>query len=272
MKNDFIKKISAIDLEEFISVLKDIGAEFDSEKFKAIVSGTMKYVSGDRSVRESLRHIQELENRWYKSLDSGYPDFSVYNDIYYLADTWVCWKKYSRTYIRNLISKNGSGAGSVKDLIGNISSVADLGNGIGYSTATLKEIFDVKTYGTNLKGTIQWDICERISAISGFKLVESLEEIGSCDLVFASEYFEHFERPVEHLKDVIETLAPRHIIFANTFNSPSIGHFKSYLDGDKSYTGKAISRLFSSTLRGYGFTKVETNFFNNRPNYYRREE
>jgi len=283
MSSNYLHKISKNDLLEFIGLCKELDIEIDSQKFQNIAINTMKYLNGDKTKRDELRYMQDIENRWYESLSMGSPDFSVYDDVYYLADAWVCWKKYSREYIKSIESKmslaerasNGewSNFKSMKDYIGEISCVADLGCGIGYSTAAIKELFNCKVIATNLEGTKQYKICEYVSKKSGFKLVSNLTDIGKCDLVFASEYFEHFERPIEHLEEVLKLLRPKFILFANTFNAKSIGHFIEYkhketLFGKNSYDGKQMSRLFTKHLKSSGYRKVQTNCFNDRPNLY----
>lgn len=252
-------KIGKKDLIDFISICKSLNMDFDGAKFESIVINTLKYLNGDVSVRNKLRHLQELENKWYESLKNNAPDYSVYDDVYYLADTWVCWKKYSREYIKRIIK-------NIK--LKNVNSIVDLGCGIGYSTALLKETFGCKVYGTNLKNTNQYLICEKISKDADFILVEDIKEIGKVDVVFASEYFEHFETPVEHLVDCINALKPNYILFANTFNAKSIGHFNTYKHLGVDYNGKCISRLFSKALNKNGYQKMITNCWNNRPNCY----
>lgn len=269
MENKYINKISKNDLKYFISICKDLNIEFDSDKFESIALNTIKYLKGDKSKRDDLRYLQELENSWYDSLSINKPDFKVYDDVYYLADTWVCWKLYSREYIKSILSVKSMDLKSIKEELGEINKIADLGCGIGYSTATFKQEFNCDVYGTNLKNTNQYKICEKISKDVGFNLVDNLDEIGSADVVFASEYFEHFERPIEHLIDVLTKLKPKHILFANTFNAKSIGHFNVYKNFNLDYNGKEISRLFTKTLNEYGFIKVKTNCWNNRPNYYK---
>lgn len=275
-----LSKISKEHLNEFILAIKFLGILFDEAKFRIIVDATLKYISGDKAARNRLRIMQSLENQWYASLTTGVPDYSVYDNVYYLADTWVCWRKYSREYLKSLISPKAiqvlepdgsvSYTMSIKDDMTDISRVADLGCGIGYTTAALKEIFGCDVVGTNIKDTKQYEICKMISRKSGFRLVDTLPQVGRADLVFASEYFEHFERPIEHLIEVIEHLSPRYILFANTFNAKSIGHFNTYKNLDSHYTGKEISRLFTQTLKDNGYHKVKTTCFNNRPNYYKK--
>lgn len=260
----YIDKIGKNDLAEFVGICHRIGLEFDKEKFTGIVSNTLKYLDGDESKRSSLRYMQELENRWYKSLSTGKPDYSVYDDVYYLADTWVCWKKYSRQYVVRMIKHID---------FGRVNSVADLGCGIGYATRALQETYKCVTYGTNLEDTKQYKICEEVFKGNNNCILRSgLDDIGPVDMVFASEYFEHFDRPVEHLIDVLKNLKPKHVLFANTFNAKSIGHFDTYYHFGKGYTGREISRLFTKTLKNYGYEKVVTKCWNNRPNYYKKLE
>jgi hypothetical protein len=91
-------------------------------------------------------------------------------------------------------------------------------------------------------------------------------------LVFASEYFEHFHEPVSHLREVLETLNPLTLIIANTFSSPSIGHFDSYRVNGEELTGTQTSRVFNNVLREYGYLKISTKFWNNRPTYWKKTE
>ena len=269
MDNLFIDKIRKNDLENFISICKLLKFEFDEVKFQQIVNSTLKYLNGDKSQRDDLRVMQEMENSWYESLKNGSPDYSVYDNVYYLADTWVCWKKYSREYLKRIQIKTSMGLNSIKEDIC-VNKIVDLGCGIGYSTAALKDIFKCEVYGTNIRDTKQFKICEIISQKSNFKLVDNLDVIGSADMVFASEYFEHFEKPVEHLVEVISKLNPKYILFANTFNAKSIGHFDIYYYNGLRYNGRQISKMFNKRLISLGFKKVETSCWNNRPSYYKK--
>ena len=88
-------------------------------------------------------------------------------------------------------------------------------------------------------------------------------------LIFASEYFEHIERPVEHLINVINTNKPKYFLIANTFNQPAIGHFDTYKHYLDSYNGKETSKLFNNTLKENGYKKINTKLWNQRPNYWK---
>lgn len=271
MNNNFLNKITNKDLDEFIEILDILHFTFDKSKFKEIVANTLSYLNGNKEKRHQLRIMQELENSWYKSLESNNPDYSVYDNIYYLADVWICWKKYSRQYIKNLLNNKVNNI-LIKDYLGKVNNIVDLGCGIGYTTAALKEVFNCNLFGTNLKNTKQYQICEQIANTEGFKITEHLQDLPkNVDIVFASEYFEHFEKPIEHLLEVISELKPKHIIFANTFNAKSIGHFNVYKHNDLEFSGKEISRLFTKILKENKYFKVQTNCFNARPNIYTHE-
>lgn len=270
MNKPFLEKIRKEDLEDFMDILTEVEIEFDRDKFREIALNTLRYLNGKKELRDKLRYMQELENKWYASLENGRADYSVYDDVYYLADCWVCWKKYSRQYIKDILNpKNMEDGKSIREHIGEVKRVADLGNGIGYSTPALQEAFNCQVFATNLRDTSQWKVCDKLAWKNGYFLYQELWELPIVDVVFASEYFEHFERPVEHLRDVLTTLKPNHILFANTFNAKSIGHFNVYKDQGEDFTGLQISRLFTKTLKQYGYQKVKTKCFNNRPNYYK---
>ncbi len=150
---------------------------------------------------------------------------------------------------------------------GEILSVADLGCGLGYTTAILAQLFPgALVTGTNVH-SLQWDVAFEMSKQNRFRLATDSAIIGKSDLVFASEYFEHFEDPVGHLRCVINNLQPKVMIIANAFGSTSIGHFNSYIgaDGAARVPSKMIGREFGNELRRCGFQKIATRIWNNRP-------
>ena len=147
---------------------------------------------------------------------------------------------------------------------------SDLGCGFGYTSAGLSEIFpETSVVGTNLPNLIQTKVARRVGNRFGFKIARSYKGF-QADLVFASEYFEHFPRPVERLIDVIEKVQPTYWLVANSFGTEAIGHFKNYIHEDTTYDGRQISRLFNKTLRDYGYEKIKTKCWNNRPAYWKR--
>jgi len=231
----------------------------DKEESKRLAVDAIKYYRGDQSDRQARRAHQELEGRWYQSLDSGTPDYSVYSDPYFVCEMWACWSIYSSKYI-SLLRKKIADLNAIK----NITSIVDLGCGVGLTSAALVSAFPgAIVTGTNIDQSPQFNIARDLGAMAGFKVTGGVE--GKADLVFASEYFEHIERPVDHLIEILDTCSPAFLVIANSFNTISIGHFRHYGIGSTKHDGRESSRLFNSALRTAGYLKLNTGFWNNRP-------
>jgi SAM-dependent methyltransferase len=226
----------------------------------------------DRAKGKPVRDIkepEELEKRWVESVKRGNPDYSVYGSPYYFCDIWICWEIYSRYYLK-LLDKTLKGE-YFKPLPfkrGDIKSVLDMGCGIGYTTAGLKEIFPHATViGTNLEGTSQYKMGSDLGRQYGFRVVGERGYKGSAfDLVFASEFFEHIIEPISLLNDVLRESRPKYLLLASTFNVPNhLGHFPRYLHEGSYYDGKTISKMFDNALKEKGYQKHKTGWWNSRP-------
>lgn len=201
--------------------------------------------------------LSRLQRRWYDSIACGAPDYTIYALPTYLAEVWYCWACYSRHYLREL-AKHAHGL-----LTGR---VLDLGCGAGYSTAAIAETWPrCSALATNVKGSAQWELCKSMSDEYGFQLHRDAAGAGKADVVFASEYFEHFDEPVAHLRAVLDCSGAHILIIANTFTSPAIGHFPEYKHNGGLLTGKAMSRAFNVALFNAGFRQQRFGFWNNRP-------
>ena len=211
------------------------------------------------------------ERRWYGSLESGKPDWSVYFGDYYLAEAWACWAVYSRQYLKRLCEP-----GHLKDThesavsaMGEVKSVLDLGCGAGITTAALTQLFPgADVVGTNLDGTTQAEVSRRYGKAYGFNVCAS--PTGEADVVFASEYFEHIVSPIVHLREVLEVSQPTFFIFANTFNQKAVGHFPCYSVDGGWVAGSKLPRMFGAELKRRRFRKVRTKFWNGRPSIWVR--
>jgi SAM-dependent methyltransferase len=235
--------------------------------------------------RKGTTRVDPLEIRWYESLRKKTPDFSVYADDDYVAEVWACFVLYSRTFLR-LIRTPPPGRADWPGITSDFPSpkrVADLGCGIGWSTAELKEMFpSADVVGTNVEG-IQSRIAREEGARAGFRVVSNLEDVGTSDLVWACEYFEHFEQPIDHLREVLRILNPSALIYAAPFGSQSIGHFIRYDiagdprqgtlfgDGRRQENGEGTCRAFHDELIRQGFSQVITGLWNDTPEYWRRK-
>jgi len=211
-----------------------------------------------------------LEDRWYASLAAGAPDYGVYDTDEYLGELWACWITYSRKYLLGAFGARFASGGLLRAL-GPVESVLDLGCGVGYACAALRaELPHARVVGTNIRGTNQWRIAQTLAVESGFALVDALDGVGPVDVVFASEFFEHLPRPVAYLGEVVERTTPRALLVANTFNAASIGHFRRYDVDGAARTGTETSRAFDAALRRFGYEKVKTGLWNQRPAFWTR--
>ena len=271
MINNILEEKPKTLLDKFLIDYNTI-ENIDIIKARELIKRTMRYYNGDSNERNKLVHLQDMENRWYKL-----EDYSIYNDTYYFTDLWSCWIIYSRKYLKSIIKKgtltNYITNISIKDLLSlNIQSILDLGCGLGYTSATLKQLFkEVKVYATNLDNTKQYRFCKLMSEKYNFTLTSSIYNISSnIDLVFASEYFEHIKNPLEHLQEIITLLHPKAFIIANSFNTRSIGHFKEYKHFGEIICEKKISRYFNNYLKLQNYIKIKTKIWNNKPSLFIR--
>jgi len=226
----------------------------------------------DCSLTDAGSELKALERRWYASLDSGEPDWSVYDEDVYMAELWDCWTTYSRPYLRAIRGDRSMEAGgSITEDLGRVRSVVDLGCGFGLTTAALAQLFpDAEVFGTNIEDVKQRRIADSLGERYGFKVVEASKIRAPVDLVFASEFFEHLPVPVGHLRRVLARMKPRALLIANTFTSPAIGHFPEYEVGDEVLPGRSVSRRFNAVLRTAGYAQQKTRMWNQRPAYWKR--
>ena len=239
--------------------------DIDIDKARSLISVGKKHFN--KKPIEGAIYQDYLEGEWYRALDDNRIDYSVYNDEYYFTDLWLCWEIFSRGYLRAIkhpssLSKDGD---SLIDFLDDVATVVDLGCGIGYTTAALKEIFPhAKVYGTNLKKTRQFTFCQSIERHYKFRVTED-KHIKTADFVFASEYFEHILAPAEHVEDIISRWNPSYLYLANSFNTKSVGHFREYWINDDWVDQKDASRAFNAILGGLGYQKVKTCLWNDKP-------
>lgn len=245
--------------------------KMDIVKAKILIEDSIRYYRGSFDKRKELSRLQSLENRWYESLDKGSPDYSVYTDKYYFTDLWCCWVIYSRRYLRDILRPNSlSDSESIMNLISSSRSILDLGCGLGYTTASLRQIFnDSHIYATNLRGTYQYYFCEHMSKEYNFKMRGFIFEVDyPIDLIFSSEYFEHIEAPFAHLQEIIDRFNPKYFLIANAFNTCSIGHFNFYKNGSVLVPKEKASKLFNKVMTRNNYRKVKTKLWNDRPSVY----
>ena len=245
-------------LREFIAAWPE---QVNADEAFERACAALRYYGGSKHDREETRPSQELETRWYESLERGAPDYGVYSEPLFLSDIWACWKLYSRKYVQAVRTINLS-----------VGSVVDLGCGFGYTTAALKELYpSADVFGTNFEDCPQWKFASALGKERGLSLAPDVQKLNrQIDLVFASEYFEHIESPVGHLHGVLDVCRPKYLVLANAFGTISVGHFVKYkyrdsLGLDGAIDGKHIGKVFNQALRSTGYARVKTGFWNDRP-------
>lgn len=268
---NILNKIDDDALIEYLTVCGKFSS-IDTEKAASLARIAKRYYAGDASQRDKMKALMRFEKRWYDSLKAGKPDYSIYAHPYYLTDVWACWCVYSRNYIRSLIKPKGYNKESGESLLnyfakkfGDRLSVCDLGCGFGYTTAALREIFKKGSivYGTQLKRTMQWKLAKYFSLKYNYFVLD--RAVLKAEILFASEYFEHFEKPIKHLQEVLSYVDPKVLVLANAFNTRSVGHFLTYEHNNEKIGQKYISRAFNKHLKDQGFVKLKTNLWNSRP-------
>jgi 2-polyprenyl-3-methyl-5-hydroxy-6-metoxy-1,4-benzoquinol methylase len=256
----------------WVQLVRDVAPDVDVKRVLAIADATIRYVRTKHEDRRWLEPMQALQARWYASLDRGDPDYGVYADPDYLPDLWSCWIVYSRGYLRGLRTPQKDGRASVLEQLRGTRAIADIGCGFGYTSAALAELFpSAAVHSFDISGSPQFAIAATIAPQRRFAMHDTLSAIGPVDVVFASEYFEHHQSPIAHVRDVVATLRPRALLIANTFGSRSIGHFDCYLDVDGSLLdGKQTARAFARELRALGYEHTKTDAWNQRPMFWQR--
>ena len=239
------------------------------------VQGALLFHKNRKQIGGVCSPIAHLEERWYNSLIKNTPDYEVYAHADYIVEAYLCWAVYSRKYLRILnantyldptLFKNVTIVDAVTT---NVRIILDVGNGLGYSTAALASLFPYSTvFGTNVRDSVQYKFCEYISNKYRFSMVSSFEGMQDIDLIFASEYFEHFESPIEHLEMMLDETSPKYLVIANSFNTRAAGHFPVYNVYGRNILAKDLSRIFSNTLFKRGYLRVPIKIFNNRPMIY----
>ena len=250
---DVFSKIKLSDYHEILQCMPSIDAD----------DLVAKYKDGNKC-------LDELKEQWINSL-SNYPNYGVYNRAEYLNEVFLCWKTYSRRYLM-LLDKwlDKEDCPMKRDEIGR---VLDLGCGLALSTIGLKAIFpEAEVYGTN-EGCSEQIKFDRLIT-SNFRDIHIVADNfgieGQFDVVFASEFFEHIYSPLEFLDKIIVQYRPKYIVFANTFTQMAIGHFYKYSVNRSGIEvlGEDMPRAFTKVLKNWGYEKIQTKFYNNRPNIY----
>lgn len=254
-------------LDPFLETAAKAGVS-DPERVRSIAVARIAALRGKELTADQADLLDPLDNHWDESVRAGAPDFGIYLGDDYLGELWACWAIYSRLYLRS-IAKAGSLQKDGRSVVEELEDdgalrIADLGCGFGYTTLALLGLFpSADVVGTNVAGSAQYRMADALGQLHGFSVFPELTE--PADLVFASEYFEHFQEPLTHLDMILDVAAPSSLLVANAFAPASIGHFDWYEQDGKRVSPPAMSRAFQTRLRKRGYEKTTTQLWNQRP-------
>lgn len=257
-------------LDNLLLLCKKYKSKINIKNLKNIALTTIKYLSSSKFKRKNLYYNQELETLWYKKIEKNIIDYSIYDDDRYISELWACFIVYSKKYLKSLLNIKSFPPNGFLSEFKNVKTILDMGCGFGLTTGILKEIFPkMIVYGTNIKDTLQYSVAKYFSKTYDFKILTDINNLKEIDLIFASEYFEHLENPIDELSFILKKLKPKYLLIANSFGTRGIGHFNIYNYNGNKYTGKEISKIFIDKLKENNYEKVKTKLWNNRPAYYR---
>lgn len=230
----------------------------------------VEYARATARVRLQLRGRQQLERRWYASVAAGQPDLDVYSAPAYLADLWADWIVHSRTYLRQL-RRARTPEQLLLDDLAPVSTIVDLGAGLGYTSAALRVLFPAAlVVATELAGTPQAQALRLLSKQYDFAVASEVRELVRSDLVCAFGYLEQQQSPVAHLYEVLERTQPRALLVAADFGANAVGRFYQYEVAGQALDGIATAREVVRALAQAGYTKVATDLRHGRPVYYKK--
>lgn len=258
-------------LDDLLSRCNSIES-IDVDYIKKLCKDTLSANIWQRPLPDDLK---SLFDKWYESLPEN-PDYSVYEKQQYIAELWACWAYYSKNHLKNIQKPKSFIEDSITNQHMDSQLVVDLGCGFGHTTTALKQVFtQSKVVGTNIEGTLQMKVAKTMAADYDFSMVGDIRDIdGKADLIFASEYFEHFEKPLDHLDEVISVLQPKALLIANSFGPKAIGHFSDYqvkineLFDYHPMSAKETGKLFNSTMKSYGYQRMNTKLWNDHVIYW----
>jgi len=212
---------------------------------------------------------KELDNWWY----DHYKDFSRYTSWHYLYAGLNCFDRFSKPcafYANQYLGDK------------KIRSIVDVGAGIGLSTMLLAELFpSAKVYYNNITPSLQAEFFEahkdyhapnnkessRIQSVTEKEMMQ----YGPFDMLFASEYFEHFEEPMKQTEFLLNQVGFKHLVINNSFNVKAYGHFNEFKYNEiLTMQPKQMSKLWLRSIRAF-YDEMEVKCWNGRPKIFEKK-
>lgn len=208
---------------------------------------------------------KELDNWWY----DNYKDFSRYASWHYLYAGLNCFDRFSKPCA--IYAKQYLGDREIKTIV-------DVGAGIGLSTMFLADLFpSAKVYYNNITPSLQADFFEahkRYTIASTFipqaMTEKEMLQHGPFDMLFASEYFEHFEDPQQQTNFLLDQVGFKYLVINNSFNVKAYGHFKEFKCVGETLAPKQMSKMWLRTVRSW-YNELDVKCWNGRPKIFEKK-
>ena len=206
----------------------------------------------------------QLRKAWYAHQENGggYAEDEYTLSIYPWL-SWDCWRGWSKLTVNNMVK-------ALKFLDRTNNTVADLGAGIGLTTAQLAQMLPGTPIAyTNVPGP-QTEVAKQIFAAAGVdqQIQIILDRAPRAETVLASELLEHISAPIDYLAPHLVNCTT--YVDASSFTLESHGHMLKYEVDGEVVPREQMRRKLNKYLRAEGFTEMRKvggapKFWNNRP-------
>ncbi len=207
-----------------------------------------------------------LDNWWY----DNYKDFSRYTSWHYLYAGLNCFDRFSKPCA--LYAKQYLGDKKIK-------SIVDVGAGIGLSTMLLADLFpEAVVYYNNITPSAQATFFKEHKGYGKAEFgrptiatltEQDMERHGPFDMLFASEYFEHFEEPLEQTNFLLNQVGFKYLVINNSFNVKAYGHFKEFKHNE-TLAPKQMSKAWLKAVRK-DYKELDVKCWNGRPKIFEKK-
>jgi SAM-dependent methyltransferase len=134
-------------------------------------------------------------------------------------------------------------------------SAIDLGAGCGLSTQKLALYLPKVVYNNfsarQLAVALSLGLKQKIIAADCCDIRQHF------DIIFAFEFFEHFQKPLKAFELIVKNIKPKMIFMQNSFGAFGYGHFKEYEINGKIYSNKTAGAAFNEALKKLGYTLIK---------------
>lgn len=164
--------------------------------------------------------------------NSNYTDFSIYQDMEYFSQLFICYVYVSRGAIFNMLKFFKSKISNYKNL-----TYFDDYNGVGLTTLhLLQESLNVEIFNDNSSQlNIFYEYCDQMKLKRPINIIN--KENKQYDVVLSFEVVEHYRTPInDYINPLIQMIKPNgYLVYTSGFHNVRPGHFPDYNIFGKTY-------------------------------------